>query len=290
MRGLAHDDIDILADLHTETVQRQIIDILAKGVLNLAPNKRQSQYDVRGKDGRRNGNPFETIDELEGQHQDIHPCDLGNGDGIGQRQRGVEDPIDAVEDVVDLRKQRQSHAVIARGFERPILDDGPDVIRARAVDFQRHITQRLGRVLHEHSRILLHHGQPQKHASTLPPRRRGRFLDDGIVSNHGDVADAGLQVLVVREGLVSEAVLERHAERDEHVAKGDFGEQVLRGTLWSLVGMHPDESGEALRHAGELGPVSTAFAVAFVGGRVAERERQTDDEAEDGEQDGTNTD
>ena len=52
---------------------------------------------------------------------------------------------------------------------------------------------------------------------------------------------SGREIVVVSEGFEAHPMLECYGERDEHVAEGDLGEQILRGEFWSFVGVDPDE-------------------------------------------------
>lgn len=44
---------------------------------------------------------MEGVPELEGQHDDVDPCDLGDGDAVGDGKGGVEDAFGAGEDFVE---------------------------------------------------------------------------------------------------------------------------------------------------------------------------------------------
>ena len=57
---------------------------MAKGVLDLAADGCDAQNDVRADDGAGDGDPAERVPELEGEDEDVGPCDLADGYGVGE--------------------------------------------------------------------------------------------------------------------------------------------------------------------------------------------------------------
>lgn len=51
-------------------------------------------------DGTGNGDPFETVIELEGKHKNVDPGDLGNGNAVCNWERGIKDSFGASDDLI----------------------------------------------------------------------------------------------------------------------------------------------------------------------------------------------
>ena len=98
---VAHDVVDVGLELLAEGFEREVVDVFAEGVFDLAADGGDAEDDVGGEDGTRDGDPAEVVPHLEGEHHDVDPGDLGDGDGVGDGEGGVEDALDADEDVVE---------------------------------------------------------------------------------------------------------------------------------------------------------------------------------------------
>jgi hypothetical protein len=101
------------------------------------------------------------------------------------------------------------------------------------------------------------------------------------------VTDNVLQILVVRVWLEAQLVLQSHSKCNDHVEAADLAQQILlthHRVIVTFLSVDPDQAREVLRHEGELRPVLAALAVALVGCRGAETERETNDETEDCEE------
>lgn len=96
------------------------------------------------------------------------------------------------------------------------------------------------------------------------------------------MADNVFEVIVVREWLKTELVLEGDGKGRDEIEAGDFGNQILLALFtWTLFGMYPDQSSEVVGGQSKLCPVLSTFVVTLVCCRTAETESQTDDETED---------
>lgn len=84
-RRLGGDAIDVHFELLAEGLERQVVHIVAEGVLDFTADGGQTQDDVCGEDGSGDRDPLQRSEELEGQNHDVHPSDLGNGDRVGDR-------------------------------------------------------------------------------------------------------------------------------------------------------------------------------------------------------------
>lgn len=54
-------------------------------------------------DGSWDGHPFEKVVQLEGQHEDVDPGNLGDGNTVCGGKRSVQDALGAGEDLVKGR-------------------------------------------------------------------------------------------------------------------------------------------------------------------------------------------
>lgn len=158
-----------------------------------------------------------------------------------------------------------------------------------AEELEGEVAQRYARAFEELAGVGFGHGEAEELAcgfedALLPLEiRLVGFAREGV-----DVADEVLEVVVVDVGLEAQLVLEGHGVGGDHVEAVDFGQEVLLAQLGvlvvPLVHVDPDEAGEVLGREGQLRPVLAAVVVALVGCGAAEAERETDDEAEDGEE------
>ena len=94
------DAVDVHLQLLAEGFERQIVYVVTEGVLDFATDGVETEDDVRSKDGSGNGDPFQRCEKLEGQKQDIDPCDLRDSDRVGEGQRCVENAIEIDETLV----------------------------------------------------------------------------------------------------------------------------------------------------------------------------------------------
>lgn len=100
---------------------------MAERVLDLAADGRDPEDDVGAEDGARDRDPAEGVPELEGERDDVGPGDLGDGDGVGDRERGVDDAFGAGEDLVEGGEVGQDHALVDAVGEGLVRDGGFDV-------------------------------------------------------------------------------------------------------------------------------------------------------------------
>ena len=76
-------DVDLARELVAEFLEREVVDVVAEGVLDLAADGGDAEHDVSAHDGAGDGDPAEGGPQLEGQGDDVDPGDLGDGDGVG---------------------------------------------------------------------------------------------------------------------------------------------------------------------------------------------------------------
>ena len=97
------DDVDVLADV-LAGVERQVVDVVAERVLDLAADERDAQDDVGGEQRARDRHPPERLAQPERQQQDVDPGDLPDGDAVRDGKRRVEHALRARQHVVHGRE------------------------------------------------------------------------------------------------------------------------------------------------------------------------------------------
>jgi hypothetical protein len=112
-RRVAHDVVNIALEFFAVGLQRQIVDVIAKGVFDLAADGGNAEDDVGSEDAAWDGDPVEILPELERQHHDIDPGYLRDGNRVGDGKRGLEDAFHADEDFVQLNN-RADFCMLAR--------------------------------------------------------------------------------------------------------------------------------------------------------------------------------
>lgn len=101
-RRLGSDCVNIELEFFAISFKRQIIDVVAKWILNFTADSGKTDDDVCGKDAPRNCDPAQIVPKLKGQHHDVNPGDLGNGDGVGNGEGSLKHAIHASEGFVEL--------------------------------------------------------------------------------------------------------------------------------------------------------------------------------------------
>lgn len=104
------DIVNVGRDLHAVPIQREVVGIVTERVLDLAANGSDAENDVGGYNGAGDGDPVEEFPELEWQRNDVDPGDLTNGNGICDRERGVEHALCTGKDFVEGSKIAHDHS------------------------------------------------------------------------------------------------------------------------------------------------------------------------------------
>jgi len=97
---IAHDIINVAFELLAVGFEREIVDVHAEGVFDFAADGGNAEDDVGGEDAAGDCYPAEIFPELEWQHHYVDPGNLGDGDGVGDWEGGLEDTFYADEDFV----------------------------------------------------------------------------------------------------------------------------------------------------------------------------------------------
>ena len=110
------------------SVQREVVVVVAEGVLDLAADGGDAEDYVGADDGPWDGDPVEGVPELEGEREHVDPGYLGDGDGVGERERGVDHAFGAGEDFVEGGEGGHEGALgDALGGEGSVVENGLDV-------------------------------------------------------------------------------------------------------------------------------------------------------------------
>jgi len=105
-RRLGSDSIDIQFQLLAVGFEGKIIDVVPEGILNFAADRGEPDDDVCGEYAPGDGDPAEVVPELEGEQHDVHPGDLGDGNGVSDRKWRGKNTIHASEGFVELDNTR----------------------------------------------------------------------------------------------------------------------------------------------------------------------------------------
>jgi hypothetical protein len=147
---------------------------------------------------------------LEGEDHDVDPCDLGDGDGVGNGQRGIEDAIETNEALVEGNNTGDGLVLVETDLESLVVDDAVDVRGEMVQNLEGQVTEGLLGTLDPLARVGLGESNAQKLASRLELAIRlclGDVYFGGLCESV-EVLDALLEVGVVNTGLESEPVLD----------------------------------------------------------------------------------
>ncbi len=97
--GERGEHVDVTGEVAAVGVEREVVDVVAEGVLDLLADGCDAENDVRGEDRAGDGDPFEGVVELEWEEHHVHPGDLGDGNTVRDGERVVEDTLGAREGV-----------------------------------------------------------------------------------------------------------------------------------------------------------------------------------------------
>ena len=140
-RGFGGDLADLGGELLAENVQREIVDVVAEGVLDLAADGGDAEDDIGAHHGAGDGDPAERGPELERQRDHVHPGDLADGDGIGDGEGGVEHALRPSEDVVERGEVSHDHPMIRAVAQSAVRHDRSHVRGEVGDDFERKVAQ-----------------------------------------------------------------------------------------------------------------------------------------------------
>lgn len=150
-----------------ESVEWEIVHVVAEGVFDFATDERNSENDVGGEDGGGDCDPAERLVKLEGQEKDVNPGDLTNCNGVGERKGRVEDTLSSSHDVVHRKNSIQRVGLADGCGESGVVEDDVHIGTDMSQDLERQISERLGRALDVLSRIRLSHGKSEERSCFL---------------------------------------------------------------------------------------------------------------------------
>ena len=82
---------------------------MAKRVFDFTTNRGDPKDDIGANEGSRNCDPSESLPKLEWEGEYVDPGDLGDGNGVGNRKRGVEYAFGASKDFVEGAQASHGH-------------------------------------------------------------------------------------------------------------------------------------------------------------------------------------
>jgi hypothetical protein len=94
-RRLRGDGVNVEFEFFAVGFEGEVVYVVAKGVFDFAANGGEADDDVGCEDAAWDCDPAEVVPELEGEHEHVDPGDLGDGDGVGDWEGGLEDAVHA---------------------------------------------------------------------------------------------------------------------------------------------------------------------------------------------------
>jgi hypothetical protein len=290
----AHDDIHVFPDLLAEGIEREIVDVVAEGVLDFATDECNAEDDICRKHAGGDGDPAKRFVQLEGEEEDVDPGDLTDGDGVCDWQRGVENAISACKHVVHGRYRVEGLSLVDADLEGAVVVNVLHVAAHVAEDLEREVSQWYFGSLEQFTGIGLGHRHTKELSSGLEGVLSSAWL--GHIGSFGvriEMTDEMLEVIVVHVRLETQLVFKRDGVGGDHVQATDFGEKILLPKCWvimAFINVNPDETCEVLRHKSKLRPVFATLVVALVSSGRTKAQRKTNDETEHCEQQLVDTD
>lgn len=121
-------------------VLRQVVDVGAKGVLNLAADALETEDNVRRKHGPRDGEPPEKMPQLHGQQEHVDPGHLSDGDAVGYGDGRVGNALKATLDLGQVGDAPHCCALV-HAVQELLVRDVLNVGREIGQNLQGEITQ-----------------------------------------------------------------------------------------------------------------------------------------------------
>ena len=168
-----------------------------------------------------------------------------------------------------------------------VVNDAVDVGREVVQDLERQVTEGLLGALDPLARVRLGEGDTQELAGGLQLAVLAGLGDVDLsgLSKGVKVLNALLEIRVVNAGLESESVLDGTCESVEKVQGGELVQEILFAQFAvALICVNPNSAGQVLADELKLTPILPAFCVSLVGGASTERNRKTDNETKNCEQ------
>lgn len=217
---------------------------------------------------------------MEGQHHDVDPCDLGNGNRIGNGERSLQNTVHTSEDFVELDNAGNGLVLVQSNLEGFIVDDAVDVGGEVVEDFKRQVTKGLLGALDPLAGVGLGKCNTKVFSNGLDLLlvRGGRDINFGSTGKSVEVLNTFAEIGVVDTGLESKPVLDGAGKCIEQVDGRKLIQQILLAKVaFTLCGVDPDSPRQVLADKHELTPVLATFGVALIGRACSEGDGQTDD-------------
>ncbi len=288
-----HQGIDLTLQLLTVRVQWQIIDVVAEWVLELVADGRDAEDDVCCGDGTGNGDPLQGVVELEGEEVDVDEYDLRDEDVVADWEWGGQDTLEVTSAVGQRGQGVHELRADDGGLELAVVGNLVEVCGDVGENLQWHVAEWAIGALHLLAWV--GHGELQTGvlAESLPWRLLDRLEVLWLVCClciRIEMSDQVLDIIVMGIWLEAKAMLDRLGEGENEVHSCDLLKEILACGLRTLLNVDPDVTGQVAALDDECAECLATLRVALVGSGGAERERETDDETEDGEKEGGNAD
>jgi len=223
---------------------------------------------------------------LERQHHDVDPGDLRDGNGVGDRQRSLENTIHTSEGLVELNNTGNGLVLVETNFECFVVDDAVDIAGEMVQDFERQVTERLLGALDPLTGVRLGECDAEVFTNSLDLLLVS-WLGDIKLSSAGEsvqVLNAVAEIGVVDTGFKAEPVLDRAGEGVEKVECRELVEKIfLSEVAFAFGSVVPNGPCQVLANKDQLTPVLSALGVTLVCGACSERNGKTNDETKNGQ-------
>lgn len=103
-RWRAHQGIQLPAQLGAVLVEWEVVDVVAKGILQLVTYRRDAEDDVGGRNGTGDCDPSKFVVKLEWEQINVEENDLGDQDVVADGEGGGKDTFRVAGGVCHARK------------------------------------------------------------------------------------------------------------------------------------------------------------------------------------------
>lgn len=136
------EDVEFAGEFGAVVVEGEIIDVVSERVLELVSNGHEADDDVCGGDGPGDGDPSESVEELEGQEIDVEVYDLGDEDVVADGERRLENTFGGRGTICEGVHAAEDLTEDDGGFERSVAEGAVDVGVEIGEDFVGEVSNR----------------------------------------------------------------------------------------------------------------------------------------------------
>jgi len=224
----AGDGIQVGGDLGAIRLEGKIVDVLSEGILNLTPNEEESQDDIRGHHScwDRDIGILELGQQLEGEHGDVDPGNLADGDRVGDGKRRVADTVSTREHVIEGGDVIVGERLLHRDRQLRVGHQVIGVAGEVRQNLEGEVSKRAARLLDHLAWVAGGKRDAQVLACSLEETGLPQCLEGLIgliascpLSKGVKVANQAVDVIVAGVRLVPELVLQRGCKCDNEVER-----------------------------------------------------------------------